>query len=164
MVSFVVGTGGQARWIGAVISTLVVVRGIGLCSACFFFVCKMQKKMVSFCGWCLLACLLYVVSCWINTLRPMTLETRFCQKELWVSKIPATVILYRSLWGQIFKKKVSNMKKKQKKTFPGQTLGQDRAETNSANVISKRRDSESLTDMGRENQRLRHEIWTGRAR
>ena len=43
-------------------------------------------------------------------------------------------------------------------------LGQDRPEKKLANVNSMRRDFESSTDIDRQNQRLRHEIWTGRAR
>ena len=48
------------------------------------------------------------------------------------SKIPAIRFLHRSLLAQIFEKKVPNMKKKTEKINPGQMLGQDRPEKNSA--------------------------------
>ena len=38
-------------------------------------------------------------------------------KKVWLSKIPAITFLYRSLWAQIFHKKLSNFPKKPKKTF-----------------------------------------------
>ena len=39
------------------------------------------------------------------SISPVTMETRFCQKKVRVSKIPAKRFMYRSLWAQIFEKK-----------------------------------------------------------
>ena len=63
------------------------------------------------------------------------------------------------------RKKVSNFSKTPKKIIPVPILDEGRPEKNSAKCYnSKRRDSDSSTDIDRQNQRLRHEIWTGRAR
>ena len=43
--------------------------------------------------------------------------------------------MYRSLWAQIFEKKVSNFSKTPKKTIHGPILGQDRLEKNSAKSL-----------------------------
>ena len=97
--------------------------------------------------------------------RPVTIETRCFHQKARISKIPPKRFLYRSLWAQIYEKKVSNFSKTPNKIIPGPILGQDRPEKNSAKYVnSKRRDSESSTDIDRQNQRPRHEIWTGRAR
>ena len=55
-------------------------------------------------------------------------------KKVRISKIPAKRFLYRSLWAQVFEKKVSTLKfsKPPKKTIPGSILGQDRPEKNAA--------------------------------
>ena len=53
-----------------------------------------------------------------SVFRPMLMETRCGQKSVWISKIPDTIFLYRSLWAQIFTKKVSNFDQTCKKVFP----------------------------------------------
>ena len=63
----------------------------------------------------------------------------------------------------------TNLRKKSFKLFKNPEkkkswAAQDRPEKNSAKCCSKRRDSESWTDIDRQNQQLRHEIWTVRAR
>ena len=65
------------------------------------------------------------------------------------------------------RKKVSELTKKNEEnnSCPGQILGQDWPEKNRANIFnSRRRDSESSTDIDQQNQRLRHEFWTRCAR
>ena len=51
-----------------------------------------------------------------KTWRPMTMQTRCCQKKVWISKIPAIRYLYRSPWAQI-----SNLQKKSSSNFPKKT-------------------------------------------
>ena len=84
-------------------------------------------------------------------------------KIVWSSKMPAIKFLYRSLWVQIFTRKVPSLKKKYEKKRSWPDVGPRSAwEKLSQMFNSKRRDSESSTD--RQKQRLRHEIRTGRVR
>ena len=83
----------------------------------------------------------------------------------WISNPPAIRFLYRSLPPHSFTRKVPNFRNKTEKIIPGQMLGQGLPENNSTKMYnSKRRDAESSTDIDRRNQRLRHEVWTARAR
>ena len=84
-------------------------------------------------------------------------------RACWIPTIPAIRFLYRLLWAHQSSKKGSKLKfflKQPEKKNHGQMLGQDRPEKTPPNVNSKRRDSESSTDIDRQHQRLRHEIWT----
>ena len=57
------------------------------------------------------------------------------------------------------KKMFQTFQKNPKNTILGQMLGLDRPEKNSSQMFnSKRRDSESSTDIDRQKQRLRHEF------
>ena len=85
-------------------------------------------------------------------------------KQVWISKIPAIRFLYLSLWAQIFEKNVSNFSKKLNKWFLGRCWAKIGLRKARPDVRSNRRGSESWTDIDRENQRLRHEFWTGHAR
>ena len=62
------------------------------------------------------------------------------------------------------KKKFQTFRKTRKKSFLGRSWAKIGLRKTQPNVNSKRRDSESSTDIGRQNQRLLHEIWTGRPR
>ena len=88
-------------------------------------------------------------------------------KKRWISKIPAIRFTYRR--SEIFSKKVSNLKKTTT-TIPGQMLGQDRGPKSASGKVhpnvwfEEARFRESSTDTDRQNRRLHHEVWTGRAR
>ena len=60
--------------------------------------------------------------------------------------------------------KFETFQKPRKIQFLGRSWAKIGLRKTQPNVCSKRRDSESWTDIDRQNQRLRHEIWTGRAR
>ena len=62
------------------------------------------------------------------------------------------------------KKNFQTFQKPRKKSFLGRSWAKIGLRKTQPNVHSKRRDSESSADIDRQNQGLRHEIWTGRAR
>ena len=75
-------------------------------------------------------------------------------KKVWISEIPATRFLCTARYEHKSSQKSSHLEKKKKNThthIPGQMLGQDRPEKNSSQTFnSKRRDSESSTDIDRQ--------------
>ena len=80
-------------------------------------------------------------------------------EKLWISTTPAVKISVTLAMSTNLQKKSITLEKKTKKIIPGQMLGQDRPEKNSIKCFnSKRRDSESSTDIDRQNLRLRHEL------
>ena len=60
--------------------------------------------------------------------------------------------------------KTFQTQKKTKTTFLGRSWAKIGLRKTKPNLNSKRRDSESSTDIDRQSQRLRNEIWTGRVR
>ena len=90
---------------------------------------------------------------------PLTMETRCFHKKLEFQRYPPKYFCTARYEHKSSKKMFSNFSKTPKKNiFPGPILGQDRPEKTKPNVNLRRRDSESSTDVDRQNQRLRHEI------
>ena len=83
-------------------------------------------------------------------------------KKLWNSKIPTITFVYRSIWAQNFIKVHPSEKDAQKNWAA--VRPRSAWEQLSEMFNSNRRDSESSIDIDRQNQWLRYEIWTGRAR
>ena len=97
---------------------------------------------------------------------PVTMETRRLHEKLRFQRYPPKDFCTARYERKSSKKSFKLFKNPEKK-IPGPILGQDRPGKNSCqdrpgkthpNVCSNRRDSESWTDIDRQNQRLRHEI------
>ena len=91
-------------------------------------------------------------------IRPVTMETRCCQKKLEFQRYPQKdfcTARYEHKSSIFF---FQTFQKKRKKYFFGRSWAKIGLRKTQPNVVLKRRDSESSTDIDRQNQRLRHEF------
>ena len=93
-----------------------------------------------------------------NNLRPVTMETRCFHKKFELQRYPPTDFCTARYEHKSSKKKFQNFQKPRKKQFLGRSWAKIGLRKTQPNVCSKRRDSESWTDIDRQKQRLRHEI------
>ena len=89
---------------------------------------------------------------------PVTMETRCFHKKVEFQKYPPKDLCTARYERKIFEKKVANFSKNPKKKILGRSWAKIGLRTTQPNVCSKQRDSESWTDIDRQNQRLRREI------
>ena len=99
-------------------------------------------------------------SCLINlsAVRPVTMETRCFHKKLEFQRYPPKDFCTARYERKSWTKKFQTFQKPRKKSFLGRSWAKIGLRITQPNVCSKRRDSESWTDIERQNQRLRHEI------
>ena len=97
-------------------------------------------------------------------IRPVTMETRCFHKKLEFQRYPPKDLCTARYERKSSKKNFQTFQKPRKKQFLSRSWAKIGLRKTQPNVCSKRRDSESWRDIDRQNQRLRHEIWTGRAR
>ena len=90
--------------------------------------------------------------------RPVTMETRCFHKKLEFQRYPPKDFCTARYEHKSSKKKFQTFRKPRKKPFLGRSWAKIGLRKTQPNVCSKRRDSESWTDIERQNQRLRNEI------
>ena len=89
---------------------------------------------------------------------PVTMGTRCFHKKLEFQRYPPKDFCTARYERKSSKKKFQTFQKPRKKSFMGRSWAKIGLRKTQPNVCSKRRDSESWTDIDRQNQRLRHEI------
>ena len=99
-----------------------------------------------------------------GVLRPVTMETRCFHKKLEFQRYPPKDFCTACYEHRSSKKEFQTFQNPPRKYFLGRSWAKIGLRKTQPNVCSKRRNSESSTDIDGQNQRLRHEIWTGRAR
>ena len=90
--------------------------------------------------------------------RPVTMETRCFRKKLEFQRYPPKDFFTARYEHKSSERKFQTSQKPRKKLFLDRSLAKVGLRKTQPNVSSKRRDSESWTDIDRQNQRLRHEI------
>ena len=100
----------------------------------------------------------------LPALRPVTMETQCFPKKLEFQRYPPKDFCTARYEHKSLRKKFQTFRKTRKKSFLGRSWTKIGPRKTQQNVCLTRRDSESWTDIDRQNQWLRHEIWTGCAR
>ena len=104
---------------------------------------------------------LLLLSTWYNVSLAAYAVVMWSQSLLNSNDTRHTIFVPLAMSTSIFQKRFQTkvLVKQPEKKNHGHMFGQDRPEKTPPNVNSKRRDSESSTDIDRQHQRLRHEIW-----